>query len=98
MMVEDVQHGTATAAQIADVAVAGKTGTAQTGVEGQAPHAWFIAFAPAEHPRFAVSVIVESGNELGNDVTGGAVAAPIAKQMLETLLAPVTPARCPARS
>lgn len=86
MMVENVQHGTATAAQIANVAVAGKTGTAQTGVEGQAPHAWFIAFAPADHPRFAVSVIIESGNELGNDVTGGAVAAPIAKQMLETLL------------
>ncbi len=87
MMVENVEHGTATAAQIANVAVAGKTGTAQTGIEGQAPHAWFVAFAPADHPRFAVSVIVESGNELGNDVTGGAVAAPIAKQMLETLLA-----------
>ncbi|MEX1007434.1 MAG: penicillin-binding transpeptidase domain-containing protein [Acidimicrobiia bacterium] len=86
MMVENVEHGTATAAQITNVAVAGKTGTAQTGVEGQAPHAWFIAFAPADHPRFAVSVIVESGNELGNDVTGGAVAAPIAKQLLETLL------------
>jgi peptidoglycan glycosyltransferase len=87
MMVENVQHGTATAAQIPNVAVAGKTGTAQTGVEGQAPHAWFIAFAPADNPRFAVSVIVESGNELGNDVTGGAVAAPIARQVLETLLA-----------
>ena len=64
MMVENVQHGTATGAQITNVAVAGKTGTAQTGVEGQAPHAWFIAFAPADNPRFAVSVIVESGGEL----------------------------------
>lgn len=86
MMVENVEHGTATAARIGNVAVAGKTGTAQTGVEGEAPHAWFIAFAPADNPRFAVSVIVESGNELGNDVTGGAVAAPIARQMLLTLL------------
>jgi penicillin-binding protein A len=86
MMVENVQRGTGTAAQIPNVQVAGKTGTAQTGVEGQAPHAWFVAFAPADHPRFAVSVIVESGNALGTDVTGGAVAAPIARQMLETLL------------
>jgi peptidoglycan glycosyltransferase len=86
MMVENVEHGTATAAQIPNVQVAGKTGTAQTGIEGQAPHAWFVAFAPADNPRFAVSVIVESGNELGTDVTGGAVAAPIARQMLETLL------------
>jgi peptidoglycan glycosyltransferase len=86
MMVQNVERGTATAAAIAGVAVAGKTGTAQTGIEGQAPHAWFIAFAPADNPVYAVSVIVESGNALGNDVTGGAVAAPIARQMLQNLL------------
>ena len=87
MMVENVEHGTATGAQINNVAVAAKTGTAQTGVDGAAPHAWFIAFAPADHPRFAVSVLVENGGNYGNDATGGQVAAPIARQMLETLLA-----------
>jgi peptidoglycan glycosyltransferase len=87
MMVENVEHGTATGAQINNVAVAAKTGTAQTGIEGQAPHAWFIAFAPADNPRFAVSVLIENGGNYGNDATGGVVAAPIARQMLETLLA-----------
>jgi peptidoglycan glycosyltransferase len=87
MMVENVEHGTATGAQIDNVAVAAKTGTAQTGIEGQAPHAWFIAFAPADNPRFAVSVLIENGGNYGNDATGGVVAAPIARQMLETLLA-----------
>ena len=87
MMVENVEHGTATRAQIDNVAVAAKTGTAQTGVDGQAPHAWFIAFAPADNPRFAVSVLIENGGNYGNDATGGEQAAPIAKQMLETLLA-----------
>ena len=64
-----------------------KTGTAQTGIEGQAPHAWFVAFAPADNPRFAVSVLVENGGNYGNDATGGEVAAPIARQMLLALLA-----------
>ena len=50
MMVEVVNQGTGTAAQIDGVAVAGKTGTAQT-ADGAAPHAWFIAFAPADAPR-----------------------------------------------
>jgi peptidoglycan glycosyltransferase len=88
LMVANVEGGTGTSAQIDNVAVAGKTGTAQTGIEGQAPHAWFIAFAPADNPQFAVSVLVESGNELGNDVTGGVVAAPIAREVLLSLLQP----------
>ena len=86
MMVENVRNGTGTRAQIANVTVAGKTGTAQTGI-GASPHAWFIAFAPAENPRFAVSVLVENGGSMGNDATGGELAAPIARQMLEALLA-----------
>jgi peptidoglycan glycosyltransferase len=87
MMVQVVQQGTGTAAQIDGVTVAGKTGTAQTGVEGEAPHAWFIAFAPAENPRYAVAVIVEHGGNYGNEATGGQVAAPKAKAVLQTLLA-----------
>jgi len=89
-------RGTGTAAQIPGVQVAGKTGTAEN-VPGQNPHAWFIAFAPADHPRWAVAVLVEHGGKNGPDAeaTGGRVAAPIAKQMIETLLATPTPAsRC----
>jgi peptidoglycan glycosyltransferase len=76
-----VQSGTGTAAQISGVKVAGKTGTAQT-VPGQAPHAWFIAFAPADAPRIAVAVLVENGGDLGSEATGGAVSAPIAQKVL----------------
>jgi peptidoglycan glycosyltransferase len=87
MMVDVVNEGTGEAAQINGVDVAGKTGTAQTGVEGENPHAWFIAFAPANAPKYAVSVIVEHGGDFGSEATGGEVAAPIAKQVLENLLA-----------
>ena len=89
-------RGTGTAAQIPGVQVAGKTGTAQT-ADGQKPHAWFIAFAPADKPRYAVAVLVEHGGGTGTDaeVTGGRVAAPIAKQVLQTLLStPAPPSRC----
>jgi len=86
MMVQVVQRGSGTAAQIDGVTVAGKTGTAQT-TEGENPHAWFIAFAPAEAPRYAIAVIVEHGGNFGSEATGGEVAAPIAKQVLQTLLA-----------
>jgi peptidoglycan glycosyltransferase len=88
LMLANVERGTGTEAQIDNVAVAGKTGTAQTGIEGQAPHAWFIAFAPADNPQFAVSVLVENGGDYGNDATGGEVAAPIARQILLSLLNP----------
>jgi peptidoglycan glycosyltransferase len=85
MMVANVERGTGTRAQIPNVAVAGKTGTAQT--ELGAPHAWFIAFAPADNPRYAVSVLVENGGIAGDAATGGDLAAPVARQVLETLLA-----------
>jgi peptidoglycan glycosyltransferase len=84
-MVQVVQRGTGTAAQIPGVTVAGKTGTAQT-VEGEDPHAWFIAFAPAEQPRYAISVLVEHGGDVGSEATGGRVAAPIARDILQQLL------------
>jgi peptidoglycan glycosyltransferase len=86
-MLQVVQQGTGTAAQIPGVQVAGKTGTAETTV-GQNPHAWFIAFAPADHPRYAIAVIVEHGgfDGAGAETTGGRVAAPIAASVLRTLL------------
>jgi peptidoglycan glycosyltransferase len=65
--------------------VAGKTGTAQ--VQGQRePNAWFIAFAPAQSPKYAVAVLVEQGGNQGSDATGGQVAGPIARQVLQKLL------------
>lgn len=82
MMRSVVDHGTGTAAQIPGVPVAGKTGTAQHG-EGEAPHAWFTSFAPADNPQIAVAVIVEDGGSLGSEATGGAVAAPIARAMMQ---------------
>jgi peptidoglycan glycosyltransferase len=87
-------RGTGTAAQIPGVQVAGKTGTAET-TTGAKPHAWFIAFAPADHPKYAVAVLVEHGGDNAAESTGGRVAAPIAKEILQTLLTtPATPSPC----
>ncbi|HEX6230735.1 MAG TPA: penicillin-binding protein 2 [Actinomycetota bacterium] len=85
MMVSVVEGGTGTAARISGVDVAGKTGTAQHG-EGADPHAWFVAFAPAQDPEVAVAVIVLDGGSLGSEATGGQVAAPIARAVLEAAL------------
>ena len=45
----------------ADYTVACKTGTAQTGIAGASDHGTFIAYAPAENPEIAISVVVENG-------------------------------------
>jgi peptidoglycan glycosyltransferase len=80
MMEAVVRSGTGTAAQIPGVAVAGKTGTAETGVAGLNTTS-FVAFAPADAPRVAVAVYLE--NQHG---VGGRTAAPIAKAIMEALL------------
>ncbi|WP_188188871.1 peptidoglycan D,D-transpeptidase FtsI family protein [Nonomuraea sp. SYSU D8015] len=86
MMVSVVNNGTANLAQVPGVQVAGKTGTAET-ADGQPPHAWFISFAPADDPKVALAVIVESGAaNVGAEATGGHTAAPIAKAVLEAVL------------
>ncbi|MGI5285101.1 peptidoglycan D,D-transpeptidase FtsI family protein [Nonomuraea polychroma] len=86
MMVSVVNNGTANLAQVPGVQVAGKTGTAET-ADGQPPHAWFISFAPAEDPKVALAIIVESGAaNVGAEATGGHTAAPIAKAVLEAVL------------
>jgi peptidoglycan glycosyltransferase len=85
MMVSVVQSGTGTAAQIPGITVAGKTGTAQT-AEGEAPHAWFVAFAPADDPEIAVAVVVLNGGDLGSEATGGQLSAPIARSLIEEYL------------
>jgi peptidoglycan glycosyltransferase len=84
LMISVVNNGTGTAAQLPGVQVAGKTGTAQTGQN--TIHAWFVAFAPAEKPKVAVAVLVENQPE-SNEATGGAIAAPIARAVLQAALA-----------
>ncbi|MDH4086315.1 MAG: penicillin-binding protein 2 [Nitrospira sp.] len=93
-----VTKGTATRAKSSMVTIGGKTGTAQvaalrTGPEENIPkklrdHAWFVAFAPVESPKIAVAVLAE---HMGH---GGAAAAPLAKEVIETYmkLAPQVPA------
>jgi len=73
-VVSDIR-GTAHAAELKNVVVAGKTGTAQN-PHGE-DHAWFVCFAPAESPELAVAVLVENAGH------GGSVAAPLAKKILE---------------
>jgi peptidoglycan glycosyltransferase len=80
MMEAVVASGTGTVAQLPGVKVAGKTGTAETGVNGLNETS-FMAFAPAEQPRVAVAVMLE--NQHG---VGGRTAAPIAKEILRALL------------
>jgi penicillin-binding protein 2 len=72
------QGGTALTARVPGIAVAGKTGTAQN--PGRKDHAWFIGFAPYDHPRIAICVLVENAG------FGGVAAAPIAGLCIEQYL------------
>ena len=83
MMVSSVQQGVASAAQISGVTVAGKTGTAETGI-GEGRSFWFTGFAPANAPEVAVAVVVEGDSA---DGTGNSVAGPIARAVLEKVVA-----------
>jgi peptidoglycan glycosyltransferase len=80
MMEAVVQGGTGTAAQLSGIRVAGKTGTAETGVN-HVNTTWFICFAPVDNPTVAVAVVLER-----QQATGGTTAAPIAKQIMEALI------------
>jgi penicillin-binding protein 2 len=75
--------GTAYSARVANVAMSGKTGTAQAGSVSAGnylgDHAWFIAYAPSDEPSLAMSVLVEFGGH------GGSQSAPIAKAITENL-------------
>jgi penicillin-binding protein A len=89
MMLSVTQGGTASSAFSGfGVPVAGKTGTATTG-DGSPPNAWFTGFAPAgsgQTPTIAVSVIVLEGGGLGDAATGGQIAAPIARAVIDAYL------------
>lgn len=78
IMVSSVESGWASEARIPGMVVGGKTGTAEVGE--REPHAWFTGFAGADEPRYVVTVVVEHGGG------GGAVALPIAREMLVTAL------------
>ena len=82
MMVAVVESGSGSAAALPNAQVAGKTGTAEFG-NGGAAHAWFTGFAPANDPSIAVAVVVESATDDWTGETGGVVAAPIARAVLE---------------
>jgi peptidoglycan glycosyltransferase len=91
------------------IPVAAKTGTAQLNAAGEpeASHLWITAFAPADAPKYAVVVMLKGTNAEISAGTGGRVAGPIAKAMLDrafsadaaaALPAPPTPAEATADS
>ncbi len=86
MMVASVSDGVASGARIRGVAVAGKTGTSENG-EGQPYTLWFTGFAPADNPRVAVVVVIENGGGLGQSASGNSLVAPIARKIMEAVLA-----------
>jgi peptidoglycan glycosyltransferase len=84
MMRRVVEEGTGTTAQLGAISVAGKTGTASIGSPGGGlTEPWFIGFAPADNPKVAVAVTVAQTQ----GGFGGTVAAPIARDVMQTLLA-----------
>ncbi len=97
-----VSEGTGTRAALAGIEVAGKTGTAQVykksaGIDAdllpkeERDHAWFVGFAPVDHPRIAFAVVVEHGGH------GGTTAAPIARKVLEAFFEGAAPEAPPQR-
>jgi penicillin-binding protein A len=87
LMVATVAEGTASPGAIDGVEVAGKTGTAQSGVEGKPPYAWYVSFAPADDPQVAVAVMIESvpGQDT-DEIAGGLLGGPIAKAVMEAVI------------
>jgi len=82
MMANVVREGTGTAAALQGIEVAGKTGTAELNIPQRLNQPWFVGFAPRSSPKIAIAVTLE--NLVG--AQGGTVAAPIAKQVMESLL------------
>ncbi|MDR0890808.1 MAG: penicillin-binding protein 2 [Endomicrobium sp.] len=75
-LLETVEYGTGRRAQLQDIKIAGKTGTAQNN-KGK-PHAWFVSYAPTENPKIAVAVLIENGG------SGGMQAVPISKKIYQS--------------
>jgi penicillin-binding protein 2 len=79
-----VDTGTGTSARVNGISVAGKTGTAENFPTKSNPqgkdHAWFIAYAPTDNPKIALSIVVEQGGH------GGSTSAPIAAEIISYYL------------
>jgi peptidoglycan glycosyltransferase len=93
MMVATVQEGTASPAAIPGIQVAGKTGTAQSGLKNPdgsevPPYAWFIGFAPANAPKVAVAVMIQHVDLPTDEIHGGTLGGKIAKSVMEAVLNP----------
>ncbi|MFI6640474.1 peptidoglycan D,D-transpeptidase FtsI family protein [Streptomyces sp. NPDC050504] len=90
MMEAVVEDGTGKRAQIDrdGVTVGGKTGTAQHGVNNsENPYAWFISYAKTDKGSpVAVAVVIEGSDTTRDDIAGGRLAAPIAKDVMEAVL------------
>ncbi|MDT0402972.1 MULTISPECIES: peptidoglycan D,D-transpeptidase FtsI family protein [Streptomyces] len=89
MMETVVKEGTGTNAQISGVTVGGKTGTAQHGENNSKnPYAWFISYAKTSDGSspVAVAVVIEDENAVRDDISGGGLAAPIAKSVMEAVV------------
>ncbi|HEY8984500.1 MAG TPA: penicillin-binding transpeptidase domain-containing protein [Streptomyces sp.] len=89
MMETVVQDGTGKNAQIDGVKVGGKTGTAQHGLNNsEKPYAWFISYAKLADGSspVAVAVVVEDGSAVREDITGGGLAAPVAKAVMQAVI------------
>ncbi len=89
MMINVVAKGTGTAAQIPNVQVGGKTGTADNQDDKGnplAPHAWFTGFALDPVHPIAVAVVLENAGVTGNESAGGTAAAPLARDVMRAYL------------
>ncbi|MFF1308129.1 peptidoglycan D,D-transpeptidase FtsI family protein [Streptomyces sp. NPDC058307] len=90
LMTQVVTEGTGTNAAIPGAIVGGKTGTAQHGIgNAGVPYAWFVAWAQGERdmePKVAVAVVVEDASADRGDITGGGMAAPIARAVMKAVL------------
>lgn len=82
MMVTVVEDGTGSPAQISGLTIGGKTGTAQTAPD-RPPYAWFVGYA--EDPSVAVVAFVEDADVARDDISGGKLAAPIFRAVVEAL-------------
>lgn len=86
LLVATVDDGTAFPAAIPGIKVAGKTGTAQSGIDDVPPYAWFVSFAPADDPQVAVAVMIQKADIPRGEIAGGQLGGPIAKAVMEAVI------------